>query len=188
MIEENCDGRLQDGVPLLCLHPRQKFLAQRFLPMVVGRAGNRVFFTPMVEVRKEVSDMPCGNAIPAEDAGHQTEKDVAGRESDRVPAPEMNPKVQLELLSGEGRKKAIGAVVIYNAVTIRGISVVENSKKNPFVKMPRAPKGARTKHSDIAYPINRAAREMLYSAVLQEYDRLRSEEELRRQETKLQIS
>ena len=40
----------------------------------------------------------------------------------------------------------------------------------------------------IAYPINRAAREMLYSAVLQEYDRLRSEEELRRQETKLQIS
>lgn len=28
---------------------------------------------------------------------------------------------------------------------------------------------------------------MLYSAVLQEYDRLRSEEELRRQETKLQI-
>lgn len=133
----------------------------------------------MVEVRKEVSDMPCGNAIPAEDAGHQTEKDVAGRESDRVPAPEMNPKVQLELLSGEGRKKAIGAVVIYNAVTIRGISVVENSKKNPFVKMPRAPKGARTKHSDIAYPINRAAREMLYSAVLQEYDRLRSEEELR---------
>ena len=127
----------------------------------------------MVEVRKEVSDMPCGNAIPAEDAGHQTEKDVAGRESDRVPAPEMNPKVQLELLSGEGRKKAIGAVVIYNAVTIRGISVVENSKKNPFVKMPRAPKGARTKHSDIAYPINRAAREMLYSAVLQEYDRLR---------------
>lgn len=142
----------------------------------------------MVEVRKEVSDMPCGNAIPAEDAGHQTEKDVAGRESDRVPAPEMNPKVQLELLSGEGRKKAIGAVVIYNAVTIRGISVVENSKKNPFVKMPRAPKGARTKHSDIAYPINRAAREMLYSAVLQEYDRLRSEEELRRQETKLQIS
>lgn len=27
----------------------------------------------MVEVRKEVSDMPCGNAIPAEDAGHQTE-------------------------------------------------------------------------------------------------------------------
>ncbi|MCO7109847.1 hypothetical protein NIA69_12860 [Gemmiger formicilis] len=41
----------------------------------------------MVEVRKEVSDMPCGNAIPAEDAGHQTEKDVAGRESDRVPAP-----------------------------------------------------------------------------------------------------
>ena len=141
----------------------------------------------MVEVRKEVSDMPCGNAIPAEDAGHQTEKDVAGRESDRVPAPEMNPKVQLELLSGEGRKKAIGAVVIYNAVTIRGISVVENSKKNPFVKMPRAPKGARTKHSDIAYPINRAAREMLYSAVLQEYDRLRSEEELRRQETKLQF-
>ena len=108
----------------------------------------------MVEVRKEVSDMPCGNAIPAEDAGHQTEK----------------------------------AVVIYNAVTIRGISVVENSKKNPFVKMPRAPKGARTKHSDIAYPINRAAREMLYSAVLQEYDRLRSEEELRRQETKLQVS
>ena len=137
----------------------------------------------MVEVRKEVSDMPCGNAIPAEDAGHQTEKDVAGRDSDRVPAPEMNPKVQLELL-----KKAIGAVVIYNAVTIRGISVVENSKKNPFVKMPRAPKGARTKHSDIAYPINRAAREMLYSAVLQEYDRLRSEEELRRQETKLQVS
>lgn len=29
---------------------------------------------------------------------------------------------------------------------------------------------------------------LCYSAVLQEYDRLRSEEELRRQETKLQVS
>ena len=63
----------------------------------------------MVEVRKEVSDMPCGNAIPAEDAGHQTEKDVAGRESDRVTAPEMNRKGQLGLLSGPGRKTAIVA-------------------------------------------------------------------------------
>lgn len=41
----------------------------------------------MVEVRKEVSDMPCGNAIPAEDAGHQTEKDVAGREVTVFPPP-----------------------------------------------------------------------------------------------------
>lgn len=60
--------------------------------------------------------------------------------------------------------------------------------RNFFVQLADESKGARTKHSDIAYPINRAAREMLYSAVLQEYDRLRSEEELRRQETKLQIS
>ena len=55
----------------------------------------------MVEVRKEVSDMPCGNAIPAEDAGHQTEKDVAGRESDRVPAPEMNPKEEVKAFLAE---------------------------------------------------------------------------------------
>lgn len=52
----------------------------------------------------------------------------------------------------------------------------------------RYPQRSESAVKNIAYPINRAAREMLYSAVLQEYDRLRSEEELRRQETKLQVS
>ena len=103
----------------------------------------------MVEVRKEVSDMPCGNAIPAEDAGHQTEKDVAGRESDRVPAPEMNPKVQLELLSGEGRKKAIGAVVIYNAVRSAEFPSWRTARRTLSSRCPGLP-SARTKHSDIA--------------------------------------
>jgi len=65
---------------------------------------------------------------------------------------------------------------------------VENRQERTLSSRSPGSQGARTKHSDIAYPINRAAREMLYSAVLQEYDRLRSEEELRRQETKLQVS
>lgn len=141
-----------------------------------------------MEVCRETVGIPCGGDVLTEDTRPQRAEDDGCRKSSRGPAPEMNPMVQLELLSGEGRKKAIGAVVIYNAVTIRGISVMENSKKDVYVKMPRAPKGARTKHSDIAYPVNRVAREMLYSAILQEYDRLRNEEEIRHKETVLQIS
>lgn len=126
--------------------------------------------------------MEARKEIPAE------EIDRAAEGRNRVPAPEMNPQVQLELLPGAGRKKAIGHVLVYNAIAIHGISVMENSKKMTYVKMPRAPKGARTKHSDIVYPLNKAARDLLYSAVLQEYERLWTQAEGQRKATVLQIS
>ena len=88
----------------------------------------------------------------------------------RTPAPNMKPQVTLELLTDSGRKKAIG-------------SATETLQ----VRMPRAPRGAQTRHSDIAYPINKTARQMLYGAVLQEYERLYAAAEAERQKTKLQI-
>lgn len=102
------------------------------------------------------------------------------------PAPGMDPMVTLELLEGSGSKKAIGHVTVYHAFAIHGIAVVERDKRR-FVRMPRAPKGARARHSDIAYPLNKAARECLYGAVLAEYDRLAVAAEARRQQNKLMI-
>lgn len=105
----------------------------------------------------------------------------------RTPVPDMAPRVSLELLTGSGRKKAIGSATVYNAFAIHGITVVESKAKALYVRMPRAPKGARTQHGDIAYPVNKAARETLYGAVLQEYERLAAAVEAERQKTKLQI-
>ena len=105
----------------------------------------------------------------------------------RTPAPRMEPRVTLELLTGSGRKKAIGSVTIYNAIAIHGITVVEGKAQTLQIRMPRAPRGARAKHSDIAYPINKTARQTLYGAVLQEYERLYAAAEAERQKTKLQI-
>ena len=99
----------------------------------------------------------------------------------------MKPQVTLELLTGAGRKKAIGSATVYNAIAIHGITVVEGKAQTLQVRMPRAPRGAQTRHSDIAYPINKTARQTLYGAVLQEYERLYAAAEAERQKTKLQI-
>lgn len=104
----------------------------------------------------------------------------------QAPTPGMDPQVTLELLAGSGSKKAIGHVTVYHAFAIHGIAVVEKDKRR-FVRMPRAPKGARARHSDIAYPLNKAARECLYGAVLAEYDRLAMAAEAQRQQNKLMI-
>ena len=105
----------------------------------------------------------------------------------RTPAPNMEPLVRLELLTGSGRKRAIGSATVYNAIAIHGITVVEGKAQTLQVRMPRAPRGAQTRHSDIAYPINKTARQTLYGAVLQEYERLYAAAEAERQKTKLQI-
>ena len=104
----------------------------------------------------------------------------------QAPTPGMDPQVTLELLAGSGSKKAIGHVTVYHAFAIHGVAVVEKDKRR-FVRMPRAPKGARARHSDIAYPLNKAARECLYGAVLAEYDRLAVAAEARQQQSKLMI-
>lgn len=102
------------------------------------------------------------------------------------PVPGMDPQVTLELLSGCGSKKAIGHVTVYHAIAIHGIAVVEREKRR-YVKMPRAPKGARARHSDIVYPLNQQARRVLYDAVLQAYDQMAERAETERQRTKLLI-
>lgn len=105
----------------------------------------------------------------------------------RDPVPGMDPQVTLELLSGCGGKKAIGHVTVYHAIAIHGIVVVEKEKRR-YVKMPRAPKGARVRHSDIVYPLNQKARRVLYDAVLQVYDQMATRAEAERQKTKLLIT
>ena len=79
------------------------------------------------------------------------------------------------------------SATVYNAIAIHGITVVEGKAQTLQVRMPRAPRGAQTRHSDIAYPINKTARQTLYGAVLQEYERLYAAAEAERQKTKLQI-
>ena len=99
------------------------------------------------------------------------------------PVPGMDPQVTLELLTGGGRKKAIGHVTVYHAISIHGIAVMEKNKRF-YVKMPRAPKGARARHSDIVYPLNQQARDILYDAVLQQYNQLAVAVEAERKKSK----
>ena len=105
----------------------------------------------------------------------------------RTPAPNMKPQVTLELLTGSGRKKAIGSATVYNAIAIHGITVVEGKAQTHHGRMPPPLTGAQPINSDIAYPINKTARQTLYGALLQEYERLSAAAEAERQKTKLQI-
>lgn len=104
----------------------------------------------------------------------------------RDPVPGMDPQVTLELLTDSGRKKAIGHVTGYHAISIHGIAVMEKNKRL-YVKMPRAPKGARARHSDLVYPLNQKARDILYDAVLRKYDQMAAAVEAERQKTKIMI-
>lgn len=81
--------------------------------------------------------------------------------------------VQLHEVGDSGPTKAIGSVTIGDAFVVHGVRVVE-SDKGLFVAMPQRKDG--DKYRDVAHPITSEMRAMLGSAVLEEYQRLRSRE------------
>ena len=81
--------------------------------------------------------------------------------------------VQLHELGEGGPTKAIGSVTIGNAFVVHGVRVVE-SEKGLFVAMPQRKDGDR--YRDVAHPVTSEMRAMLGSAVLEEYQRMKSRE------------
>ena len=74
-----------------------------------------------------------------------------------------------------GHVKAIGHIIIDNAICISGIKVVETKEKR-FVSMPsrREDDGI---YKDIAYPINQEARNQIEEEIMKEYRRLENNAE-----------
>lgn len=75
--------------------------------------------------------------------------------------------VRIRKINKEGRMKAIVSVTFDEAFVVHDIKVIEKDE-GIFIAMPSR-KTADGEFRDIAHPINQAAREMIQSAVLNEY-------------------
>ena len=71
--------------------------------------------------------------------------------------------IRIRKVNTEGRMKAIVSITFDDAFAVHDIKVVEGDK-GLFVGMPDG------EYKDIAHPISSAAREMIQSAVLKEYE------------------
>ncbi len=75
--------------------------------------------------------------------------------------------VRIRKINKEGRMKAIVSVTFDEAFVVHDIKVIEKDE-GIFIAMPSR-KTADGEFRDIAHPINQAAREMIQTAVLNEY-------------------
>ena len=75
--------------------------------------------------------------------------------------------VRIRKINKEGRMKAIVSVTFDEAFVVHDIKVIEKDE-GIFIAMPSR-KTSDGEFRDIAHPINQAAREMIQSAVLNEY-------------------
>lgn len=84
--------------------------------------------------------------------------------------------VRLRRVNSEGRMKAIASITIDNEFVVHDIRVIDGNN-GMFVAMPskRTPDG---EFRDIAHPISSGTREKIQTAVLAEYERAASEEEV----------
>lgn len=80
-------------------------------------------------------------------------------------------RVELHNLGDAGPTKAIGSVTIGDVFVVHGVRVVE-SEKGLFVAMPQRKDGDR--YRDVAHPVTSEMRAVVGSAVLEEYQRVRS--------------
>lgn len=84
--------------------------------------------------------------------------------------------VRLRRVNSEGRMKAIASITIDNEFVVHDIRVIDGNN-GMFVAMPskRTPDG---EFRDIAHPISSATREKIQAAVLAEYERAATEEDV----------
>ena len=75
-------------------------------------------------------------------------------------------EVRVRKVNSGNRVKAIAQITFDNEFVVHEIKVMEKPE-GLFIAMPRRKKGER--YYDIAHPINQAAREMIQTAVLNEY-------------------
>jgi stage V sporulation protein G len=69
-----------------------------------------------------------------------------------------------------GKVRALGSIVIDDAVKVEGIRVIEG-EKGLFVAMPQR-KNKEEKYEEIVYPVTREAREQIIKTVLDAYNAL----------------
>lgn len=82
--------------------------------------------------------------------------------------------VRVRKIAAEGKMKAIVSVTFDNEFVVHDIKVIEG-QNGLFIAMPsrKTPNG---EFKDIAHPINTSTREKIQQSILDEYEKVRSEE------------
>jgi len=82
--------------------------------------------------------------------------------------------VRIRKIATEGKMKAIVSITFDNEFVVHDIKVIEG-QSGLFIAMPsrKTPDG---EFKDIAHPINTQTREKIQTAILQEYEKVKSEE------------
>ncbi|MDU1414298.1 MAG: septation regulator SpoVG [Clostridium sp.] len=83
--------------------------------------------------------------------------------------------VRIRKITTEGKMKAIVSITLDNEFVVHDIKIIEGQSGN-FIAMPsrRTPDG---EFKDIAHPINTETREKIQKAILEEYEKVISEEQ-----------
>jgi len=83
--------------------------------------------------------------------------------------------VRIRKIAADGKMKAIVSVTFDNEFVVHDIKVIEG-QNGLFIAMPsrKTPDG---EFKDIAHPINTITREKLQNSILEEYDKVRNEED-----------
>lgn len=79
-------------------------------------------------------------------------------------------EVRVKKLDTVMRAKAMASVVLNDSICINDIRVIEDKEKGTFIAMPSR-KLDDGSFKDIAHPINKATREKIKIAILEEYNK-----------------
>ncbi|MFL0252145.1 septation regulator SpoVG [Clostridium neuense] len=87
--------------------------------------------------------------------------------------------VRIRKITSEGKMKAIVSVTFDNEFVVHDIKVIEG-QNGLFIAMPsrKTPDG---EFKDIAHPINTSTREKIQTSILEEYEKVKNEEETKPQ-------
>jgi len=83
--------------------------------------------------------------------------------------------VRIRKIATDGKMKAIVSVTFDNEFVVHDIKIIEG-QNGLFIAMPsrKTPDG---EFKDIAHPINTQTRELLQNSILEEYEKVRAEDE-----------
>ncbi len=84
--------------------------------------------------------------------------------------------VRIRKITTEGKMKAIVSITLDNEFVVHDIKITEGQSGN-FITMPsrRTPDG---EFKDIAHPINTETREKIQKSILDEYEKVKNEEQV----------
>jgi len=84
--------------------------------------------------------------------------------------------VRIRKITTEGKMKAIVSITLDNELVVHDINIIEGQSGN-FIAMPsrRTPDG---EFKDIAHPINTETREKIQKSILDEYEKVKNEEQV----------